>query len=83
MIEIKDLIFGRFNHKQIKIAIVNKKWQEYRLKLKGMKTRNKIHMLEFWLVTNMFSWKSKVQVTNYINALKRGGQLSKECLIVR
>lgn len=63
------------NRKQIQIAIKSKKWQKYRLNLKGKTTKEKLKMLDRWLEQNNNSKNSKIQVENYINALKRGGQI--------
>ena len=43
--------------------------------MKGTSTDTKLVMCREWLEQSRFSWASKVQVMNYINALKRGGQL--------
>jgi hypothetical protein len=61
-------------------AIADEDWQDFRLSLKGKSTEKKLEELRRWLktksTTNGVGWKAKVQVMNYINALKRGGQLS-------
>ena len=55
-------------------------WQEYRQDMKGLKTREKIEWLGDWYA-NSFKYgpderyRRWVQITNYLNALKRGGQL--------
>lgn len=71
--KVKDLIFGQFNKYLILESVNNYEWQVFRISLKGLDTKEKIQRLRIWLVINRFSRKSKVQVTNYINALKRGG----------
>jgi hypothetical protein len=55
-------------------------WQVFRKSLKGTTTQHKLLRLEHWWRTN---WtdnaerqiRVRCQVTNYIYALKRGGQL--------
>lgn len=60
-------------------AIADADWQDFRLSLKGKTTEVKLEELRRWLnsktTTNGVGWKARVQVMNYINALKRGGQL--------
>ncbi|MBU0792214.1 MAG: hypothetical protein KKC55_17390, partial [Gammaproteobacteria bacterium] len=48
-------------------------WQLIRIKLKGKSLNEKYHMLLNYLISRNYSRKSKVQVTNYITALSRGG----------
>lgn len=60
--------------KEIQRAVKSKKWQLFRQKLKGKSTSAKKSCLKKWLVKNKYSNTSKIQVSNYINALKRGGQ---------
>jgi hypothetical protein len=56
--------------------IPDREWQEVRLSMKGMPTLDKLHTLELWWDENEQNWSSTVQIVNYLNALKRGGQLS-------
>lgn len=60
---------------EIHMAVAEDEWQKFRVNLKGESTKTKLCKLADWLVEHGYSHKSKVQVTNYINALKRGGQL--------
>lgn len=55
-------------------AIKDAKWQAFRKSLKGLPTAEKLRKLKQWQRQNPGK-KSAIQVTNYINALKRGGQL--------
>ena len=50
-------------------------WQEFRKSLKGIPTTEKLNQLSGWLKKQKHSTQSNVQVSNYLNALKRGGQL--------
>ena len=59
---------------QIKIAIQDEEWQFFRVSLKGQDTLAKLRLLSVWLAVHRGP-NSSVQVENYVNALKRGGQL--------
>ena len=72
---IKSLTFGQYSHYSIFEAVNNFDWQMFRISLKGISTEKKVERLKEWLKLNSYSLKSKIQVTNYINALKRGGQI--------
>jgi hypothetical protein len=67
------LIFGQYSPEQIDKAVKDEKWQEVRRSMKGVSLIEKYNTLERWLRKNSHSEKSKIQVTNYVNALKRGG----------
>lgn len=67
----------------IKYCINDYPWQQFRLTLKGRTTVYKLQQLEKWLKQHNFDEASKVQVDNYIGALKRGGQLSAYGEVVR
>lgn len=62
-------------------------WQAFRSRLKGLPTTEKLVQLDKWLyvVGRRYYLDDVVrtQVDNYINALKRGGQLSMELRVVR
>lgn len=68
-------------------AVNNSTWQKYRLAMKGKPTEEKLRMLRQWRAAHMKDGKlpkaTQVQIDNYINALKRGGQLTKEGHIQR
>lgn len=57
-------------------------WQKFRLTLKGLPTTRKLTMLDSWAGL-LPARRAVVQTTNYINALKRGGQLNMELRVVR
>lgn len=60
---------------QIKEHCVNDlEWQKFRLTLKGLPTEEKLDRLNEWRAAGGVI--AHIQVTNYINALKRGGQLN-------
>lgn len=51
------------------------KWQEFRTELLGLSLEIKNVRLRDWLQYHNFDLPSRVQVTNYVNALKRGGHI--------
>lgn len=59
---------------EIQEAIKDIKWQEFRVSLKGVSTEKKLESLNKYLNNNR-THNKEVQVENYINALKRGGQI--------
>jgi hypothetical protein len=62
-----------------KYAVANPVWQAFRKSLKGLPTEEKLDKLHDWLHNvGPTSRRKQVQVDNYINALKRGGQLNEE-----
>lgn len=67
------------SRQEILEAIGREDWQIFRLGLKGLSTREKIDELRRWLDDTTVSSEEwalrKVQVVNYVNALKRGGQV--------
>jgi hypothetical protein len=67
-----------------KYAVADKSWQQFRLSLKGLSTSEKLQRLGIWRHRGTaISRSTQVQVDNYINALKRGGQLDKDGKVVR
>jgi hypothetical protein len=77
-----------YTTEEVKEFCVNdSEWQRFRLSLKGISTQAKIRQLnirrESNLVDSKLSRRHQVQIDNYINALKRGGQLDLNCVIVR
>ena len=67
--------FGKLNKQDILKYVQNETWQKVRRSMKGTSLDIKYTTLQHWLVTNNYSNESKIQVTNYVNALKRGGLL--------
>ena len=62
---------------EIDPAIKDEAWQKFRRSLKGLSTLEKTERLEQWL-KNHPGRKGIVQVVNYWNALRRGGQVKKD-----
>ena len=57
-------------------------WQKFRVGLKGLSTREKLYALGWWLAADD-GLVHRIQVMNYIGALKRGGQLNDDLEVVR
>lgn len=63
------------------------KWQAFRKSLKGLPTEEKLFRLNSWHKRTRSSLSvgriTQVQIDNYINALKRGGQLNMDLEVQR
>jgi len=64
---------GKLKQHEIQISYQDEDWQTFRKSLKGISTEKKFEKLQEWLNLQENSNKAQIQVTNYINALKRGG----------
>lgn len=64
---------GKISQEEIKRYIPQEDWQEHRKKVKGNPLDIQYQLLKDWLDKNKWNRASIVQVTNYINALARGG----------
>lgn len=73
MLNWSHLHFGPITREEIALYTPQQGWQTLRLSLVGASLNTKFHELQSWLEANNFNRMSQVQVTNYINALKRGG----------
>lgn len=77
------------SQQSIRLAVKNTVWQEYRKSLKGLPTHSKLDKLEVWLVAPPYGIASPsyedrhTQVDNYLNALKRGGQLNHNLEVIK
>lgn len=63
-------------------------WQSFRESLKGLPTTEKLDRLAHWRQMDidgvgLVRRRCQVQIDNYINALKRGGQLNMNLEVVR
>lgn len=65
---------------EIKPAISDPTWQRFRLSLKGLPTDVKLDRLAQWPIRGR---EDEVRIWNYLNALKRGGQLDLEGKVQR
>lgn len=75
---------------EIRWATEDENWQAFRMSLKGLDTRVKLAKLlsryETWMRTEVdprLRRRCQIQVDNYLNALKRGGQINGNCEYVR
>ena len=67
------LVFSKYDKEEIKNAVVKRDWQKHRFSMIGQSNNVKYRMLNQWLKKKRQSKIAKVQVTNYVNALKRAG----------
>ena len=72
-----ELHFGIIRKKDIKRCVSRQDWQEVRHRMKGTNLEYKYKTCKEWLERNDYSDESKIQVTNYVNALSRGGLVSR------
>jgi hypothetical protein len=64
----------KLKQKEIQDAVKDPQWQAFRKTLKGLSTSVKLRRLRQYAKENQ-GRRAQVQVQNYINALKRGGQI--------
>jgi len=64
-------------------CVYNNEWQLFRETMRGQPTKVKLDMLEQWQNRNRERHETNIQVSNYINALKRSGQLNMNLEVVR
>jgi len=69
----KKLTFGKYNILRIQSAVRDAGWQLLRLRMRGAPLQQKYDMLTEYLERESYSEDAKIQVTNYINALRRAG----------
>lgn len=77
---------GGYSREEVEqYCVRDKDWQHFRKSLKGFPTGEKLYELKQWLEskTNRHPRRTRVQVDNYLNALKRGGQLDMDGRVVR
>ena len=73
------------NMGEILAAVKDKDWQVVRKSMKGVPTEQKLDILEGYYERRNGNQVMliRIQVCNYINALKRGGQLNDALEVVR
>ena len=69
------LTFDVYDMPTILKAVNDDAWQRLRVSLKGVPLPQRYRRLMLWLIANEHSERAKVQVTNYVNALRRGGMV--------
>ncbi len=74
----KEIYFGKINRAEIKEAVADPEWQATRLYMKGKSLWIKYLILKNWLDKKHYSSTAKIQVTNYVTALSRGGLIAVE-----
>jgi hypothetical protein len=72
----KSIHCGTISKDEIKQYCTQPAWQDLRIELKGKTLEEKFNLLKDWLKKHNNSRAAQVQVTNYINALARGGMVS-------
>lgn len=68
---------------EIAFCIKDPDWQKVRRAMKGQTTEQKLEMLQDWYRYNGATRCTRVQIVNYLNALKRGGQINMNWEIAR
>ena len=71
----KSLDYGPITKAEITEYVKDPSWQRFRIEMLGTSLETKYAMLKGWLAASLYSREAQVQVTNYYNALKRGGQI--------
>jgi hypothetical protein len=66
---------GSHNVHAILRATKDEAWQRFRLSIKGVPTFVKLERLEAYMKAFKEDPDTQIRVDNYINALRRGGQL--------
>jgi hypothetical protein len=77
-LEWNNLRFGCFSLATVKGAVADAEWQEFREKLHGIPLSFRYDMLKQWVDRHQGGTNennARIQVTNYVNALKRAGML--------
>jgi len=71
-----SLIFGSYNHDEIGYAVRNTPWQGFREDLRERPHDEKFTRLRSYIANASNDTEAelrRIRVTNYVNALKRGG----------
>ena len=68
-----SLTYGHYTRREIQSAVKDERWQLYRKMMKGAPLGVKFIMLCEWIDSKNGSNTAKIQVTNYVNALRRAG----------
>lgn len=73
----QDYVGGYSKTEVQEYCVMDGEWQTFRLLLKGLPTEVKLDRLKAWFDAKVdrSPRRTTVQVDNYLNALKRGGQL--------
>jgi hypothetical protein len=71
-----ELHSGHITQREILVCVNDEQWQLFRESLRGEALDEKFIRLKYWLRAHRGEYPAKVQVTNYVNALARGGLIS-------
>jgi hypothetical protein len=76
-----------YTRSEVTGAIFYADWQDFRLSLKGVETVRKLKLLDArrtsLINSGLWTRDREIQIDNYINALKRGGQLNMNLEVVK
>lgn len=70
-----DRLVSPLNQDEIQESVQDSDWQTLRHLLKGTDLAWRYRCLKLWLQKHNHSRQAVVQVSNYVNALKRGGMI--------
>lgn len=73
-----EIYFGPVRKADVLRVVRDPTWQHIRVNMKGRPLQEKFDLLQLWLDVNSHSEDSKIQVTNYVTALSRGGLIKRE-----
>jgi hypothetical protein len=68
-----SLVFGVYSLREIREYTCDTRWQRVRVNMLGRSLTYKWCELNIYLQQEAYSYEAKCRVTNYVNALKRGG----------
>ncbi len=68
-----QLKFDSYSPQQVHWAVNDVQWQAFRTEMVGESLERKYELLRSYLRARKYDMKARIQVTNYVNALKRGG----------
>lgn len=73
------LVMGtRISRKMIRDAVREEEWYDLRKEMHGVPLPGRYGMLINWLNSHHWDERSRIQVSNYVNALKRAGMIPME-----
>jgi len=75
MVDWQSIHYGLLARADILECVKDPDWQRVRVYMKGKSLEERYNTLVSWLEVNEHSHCSKVQVTNYLNALARAGMI--------
>lgn len=78
MLNWRLVYFGKVKREDVQKYIPDEEWQKVRLWMKGKTLVQKYEALVNWLERCNYSHSAKVQCTNYVTALSRGGLIKPE-----